>query len=279
MKSASRFWITVAPLFAAAYLFVSAPAHAHDDATAENPLTVAEICDKLKSGSTSDNMLAALNARHLLEKPTATEETALRTAGATQHLVDVLDSGTYTLSPFDANSARKRMAAGATGGAGAGAASSHMASLLRGKLITVQNGSTKNYDDTKLVGKKVFGLYYSASWCGPCRQFTPKLVQFYQQVATQHPEMEIVLIGDDESAADMQKYMQTDHMPWPALRFERKALERELTHYCGNGIPDLVLVDGDGKVLSDSYVNKQYVGPYKVGNDLAKMIGAPPAFN
>ena len=269
-----------ARLFAAVCLLGAyIPARAYDAATAEVPLTAAEVCDKLKAGSTSDDLFTALTARHLLEKPTAAEEAALRAAGATPHLIDALKSGSYTLSPFDASSARKRMAAAAASGTGAPAISSHMASLLRGKLVTAQNGTFKNYDDSKLADKKVFGLYYSASWCGPCRQFTPKLVQFYQQVAAHHPEMEIVLIGDDESAADMQKYMQNDRMPWPALRFERKAMERELTHYSGNGIPDLVLVDGDGKILSDSYVNKQYVGPYKVGNDLAKMIGVPATFN
>ena len=218
--------------------------------------------------------MTALNARHLLEKPTPADEQALQAAGANPHLLDALKSGTYTLSPFDASSARKRMAA--TPAAGAPGTTSHMAALLKGKLVTFQGGSMKNYDDSKLAGKKYFAIYYSASWCGPCRQFTPKLVQYYQQIAAQHPEMEVVLMCEDQSAADKQKYMQTDRMPWPAVRFERKAMEKELEHYAGNGIPDLVLVDGDGKVLSDSYQGKNYVGPYKVTQDLAKLIGAPP---
>ncbi len=247
---------------------------AFDAATAENPLTVAEISAKLKAGTPSADLFTALTSRRLLEKPTPADDQALRAAGADAHLVAALDSGSYTLSPFDANSARKRMAAAPAGGpSGVAANPNHMANLLRGKLVTFENGSLKGYDDSKLAGKRYFGLYYSASWCGPCRAFTPKLVSFYQQVAQRHPELEIVFISSDEGPMDMQNYMKTDRMPWAALRFERKATERELTHYAGSGIPDLVVVDGDGKVLSDSYQGKQYVGPYKVANDLAKLMG------
>ena len=265
----------VSPLLVAVLLLGMATASwAFDATTTENPLTVTEICAKLKGGTPSADVFSALTSRRLLDKPTPTDDQALRAAGADARLMAALDSGTYTLSPFDANDARKRMAAAPAGGQpGVSANLNHMANLLRGKLVTFQNGSLKGYDDTKLAGKKYFGLYYSASWCGPCRAFTPKLVSFYQQVAQRHPELEIVFISSDEGPMDMQNYMKTDRMPWAALRFERKAMERELTHYAGSGIPDLVVVDGDGKVLSDSYQGKEYVGPYKVANDLAKLVG------
>ena len=264
------------PILAAASLFLTlaGPARASDTPPA-NPLTVPEICAHLKAGSTSPDLLTALTSRHLLEKPTPADEQSLRAAGASPHLIEALDSGTYTLSPFDAADARKRLAAAPTGGSSTGSAANpgHMANLLRGKLVTCENGSLKGYDDTRLAGKKYFGLYYSASWCPPCREFTPKLVAFYQQLAQRHPEVEIVFVSSDQTPADMQNYMKTDRMPWAALRFERKSSEHELIHYCGSGIPDLVLVDGDGKVLSDSFQGKSYVGPYKVANDLAKLVG------
>ena len=41
--------------------------------------------------------------------------------------------------------------------------------------ICDSSGTAINID--KLKGKTVL-IYYSASWCGPCRAFTPKLVEF-----------------------------------------------------------------------------------------------------
>ena len=29
-----------------------------------------------------------------------------------------------------------------------------------------------------VLDQKYVGLYFSASWCGPCRKFTPKLIEF-----------------------------------------------------------------------------------------------------
>ena len=82
-----------------------------------------------------------------------------------------------------------------------------------------------------------------------------------------------MFVSDDQTPLDMQNYMKEDRMPWAALRFERKAAEHELTHYCGNGIPDLVVVDGDGKVVADSFQGKDYLGPSQAADKLAKLVG------
>ena len=63
-------------------------------------------------------------------------------------------------------------------------------------------------------------------------------------------------------------------MTWPALSFGRKEQETELTRYADSGIPDLVLLDSSGQVLSDSYQGKTYVGPQKVLADLNRLLAS-----
>ena len=249
-----------------------------DPTPAPNPVTIKEICEGLRAGTSSNDLAAAVTARRLLDSPKPTDEANMRAAGASPHLLEVLKSGNYTLSPFDANDARRRMAQAAAvpAPAVAPAAAGHMADLLRGKMVTCQQGLLQGYNDGKLAGKKYYALYYSAEWCPPCRKFTPKLVQFDDRVAAQHPEVEVIFFSNDKGPAEMQKYMQDDKMPWPAVRFEQVPKEKELMHYRGNGIPCLVLVDADSKVIADTFVDGKYMGPSRVANELARLLGVPP---
>jgi nucleoredoxin len=66
-------------------------------------------------------------------------------------------------------------------------------------------------------------------------------------------------------------------MPWPALAVTKKRSNRTLTKYAGAGIPCLVFIDATGKVLSDSYQGKTYVGPRKVLEDMEKTLRENPA--
>ncbi|CAF1469182.1 unnamed protein product, partial [Rotaria sordida] len=43
---------------------------------------------------------------------------------------------------------------------------------------------------------KVSGLYFSAHWCGPCRRFTTKLIEFYNSHA-KDKNFEIIFISSD----------------------------------------------------------------------------------
>jgi nucleoredoxin len=138
-------------------------------------------------------------------------------------------------------------------------------------LVTVEDSHFKNFDASALKDAKYVAFYYSASWCPPCRIFTPKLVDFYNSFKAQHPDFELIFVTADQSQADMLAYMKGEKMPWPAVRFD-DIDGTNATRYSGAGIPDLVLVDAGGKVLSDSFNGSDYVGPDKVVEDIKSIV-------
>ena len=139
---------------------------------------------------------------------------------------------------------------------------------MKGDLISWHNGGLVRFDDEALEKKKMIALYFSAHWCPPCRKFTPQLVEYYNRVAPQHPEFEIIFVSFDRSQFAMETYMREANMPWPAIDFAKVPGKEAIRKYAGEGIPCLVLVDASGKVISDSFAGKEYLGPAKVLADL-----------
>lgn len=111
--------------------------------------------------------------------------------------------------------------------------------------------SGKEIDTATALKGKMVAVYFSASWCGPCRSFTPSLVKFYKQVAKKSG-IELVFASSDKSSADMMGYMKKYSMPWLCLPFDapqKAALKKELRV---GGIPRLVVFGKDGKLISDN---------------------------
>lgn len=102
-----------------------------------------------------------------------------------------------------------------------------------------------------MKGKKL-GLYFSASWCGPCRRFTPTLVEVYNELSPKG-DFEIVFVSGDEDEESFKGYF--SKMPWLAIPFSDSGTRDRLDElFQVKGIPHLVLIDEDGKVVSDSGV-------------------------
>jgi nucleoredoxin len=147
---------------------------------------------------------------------------------------------------------------------------------LKGHLIVMDHGSPKEFDASTLKDVKYWAFYHSASWCPPCRAFTPQLVDFYKYFKKSHPNFELVFVSADRDEESMRAYMKDDEMTWPALKFADSGQPGvSVQKYFGGGIPDLVLTDENGKVLSDSFHGQDYIGPTQVMNDIKKMVPRP----
>jgi thiol-disulfide isomerase/thioredoxin len=139
-----------------------------------------------------------------------------------------------------------------------------MQQRLVGRLVTLENGALKPFDMRRLNGVKFYGIMFSAGWCGPCREFAPHLLESYRSIRRIYPEFELVLVSNDHSPAEMLAYMREENMPWPAIKYSELGQVDEITRLGGPGIPCLVLVDGEGRVLAHSFKGSDYLGPDSV---------------
>jgi len=270
------------------------------------PLTVSEIGLMLRSGYSSNSLMEELSKRHFADTVDETKEKTLVKAGASTDLIAALKSGIYSLSPektaaiqqqiaaeeerraeqaeasrkadaqYQAQVARERTSKSAK--QNIGPSSDAISQFLKGDLVQWHNGSVVRADDTALANKKLIAFYFSAHWCAPCRKFTPQLVDYYNRVAAQHPEFEIVFYSFDKSPFAFETYMRETNMPWLAIDFTKLKGKEAIAKNAGNGIPSLVLVDSSGSVISASQSGGKNLGPEKVLADLdAIFAGKAPA--
>ncbi|MBE7211441.1 MAG: redoxin family protein [Gluconacetobacter diazotrophicus] len=271
------------------------------DNPAARPVSVQELSLLLRSGYTGDEVLRETAGRPLLAPIDAAAERALLAAGADARTVAALRDGHRLASTAEAADAQQRQAAAEQhrlesweaaqaqrAEASRQAVQAKLAARredqlqlvgkqMRDKLVQYKDGHLGPYDNAALANKKVFLLYVSASWCGPCRRLTPALVDFYKKYAPTHPEFEFVLIPADRSAADMEKYVQTEGMPWPALAWEQLAQQPDLAALGKEGIPRLVLIDGSGQKLADNFEDGKFVSPQHVIDVLTGNPSKPAA--
>ncbi|MBI1368163.1 MAG: redoxin family protein [Planctomycetes bacterium] len=150
------------------------------------------------------------------------------------------------------------------------ARSSRIVNALKQTNMVTADG--KPFEMTALDHGKVFALYFGASWCPPCRHFSPSFVKFVSSVAAANPNLVVVLMSNDEKDADMLKYMQDEKMPFPAVTLASLNTSPVLLTYVHGAIPQLAIVDRDGRLLSDCYDRGRYINPEKPLAALSKLL-------
>lgn len=107
------------------------------------------------------------------------------------------------------------------------------------------NSVVEETTDSLLKDKKVIGVYFSASWCGPCRQFTPLLSEFYARMKKEGKSFEVIWVSRDRSPQEFLEYY--GKMPWLAVTWENyQRVGQQLgALYQMKGIPHLAILDGE----------------------------------
>jgi thiol-disulfide isomerase/thioredoxin len=100
--------------------------------------------------------------------------------------------------------------------------------ILGSQLLVGNN--TRVPTSQALHNVRLVGLYFSAHWCGPCRQFTPMLSEMYSHLKDAYPThgLDIVFVSSDRDQTSFQQYYGS--MPWLAIPFETvKVLKQQLS--------------------------------------------------
>jgi len=124
----------------------------------------------------------------------------------------------------------------------------------KGKLVLDSLGA----DLVAKANGKPIGLYFSAHWCPPCRNFTPKLADWYKSGLKDN--MEIVFVSSDRDEAAFDEYF--NEMPWLALPYAKRDEKATLSDLCGvEGIPTLAVINPDGTIVTTDGTSKIAADP------------------
>ena len=128
-----------------------------------------------------------------------------------------------------------------------------MLSNIIGKNLYLGNKKIK----TEEIKSKYICLYFSASWCAPCKKFSPKLIDYYKKYKKEK-DFEIILIPYKEiNKEDYKKYYNL--MPWYSTTRIKNYVKLKELYKC-NSVPYLIVLNKKGQIISNN-------GRYDLLND------------
>ncbi len=120
-------------------------------------------------------------------------------------------------------------------------------------LLNGLKGKTYMLSDGKLVKKDArpnaenYIIYFSASWCGPCCATIKHSVELYNKHIKDNPKLELIMCNRDNTPQKAEAWAAANKMPWAILHKDEAT--PQVTQLRGAGIPWMVLVNSEGKVL------------------------------
>ena len=98
---------------------------------------------------------------------------------------------------------------------------------------------------------KIVGIYFSANWYPPCNNFTPLLVNAFEEFKSQTPGFEVVFVSCDEDLDAFNNYRAC--MPWLAIPFSDLNTKKNLnSRFDVEGIPSLIILQPDNYKVDEA---------------------------
>jgi nucleoredoxin len=115
---------------------------------------------------------------------------------------------------------------------------------LFGEGLLNNKGEEVKTSDLSCKKGSVIGLYFSAHWCPPCRAFTPKLANVYNEIKKAGNDFEVIFVSSDNSESEFKSYH--GEMPWLAIPYDNEDEKDACSaKYSVQGLPTFVLLDGE----------------------------------
>lgn len=149
---------------------------------------------------------------------------------------------------------------------------------LEQNLVSVKTERVARDKGSRIPQAEYIAFYFSSSWCPPCKKFTPKLVDFYNEHSTAHGNFEIIFVSSDHGKEAMEKHMIDYKMPWSAVEYG-ESKDRTVQKFSGKGIPCLVIANRQGDILHHTYVDGKYKGPAGVLKKLDQLLDPKKSFS
>jgi len=109
-------------------------------------------------------------------------------------------------------------------------------------------------DVQQLKTKKYLFIYFATHWSDNNRNFTAKLIGFYNDVCQNGDnDIGVIFVPTDRSQYDANNFMKDSGMPWLCARVNTPGAVELRKRYEGAGVPCLVLLDENDKILASSY--------------------------
>jgi thiol-disulfide isomerase/thioredoxin len=117
--------------------------------------------------------------------------------------------------------------------------------------ITINSPSGKKISLSKLRGKLVL-IDFWASWCGPCRNESPNVVEAYKKYKNRKfingNGFEVFSVSLDKDDGAWKNAIKEDKLIWKNHGIDKEGKAASI--YGVSSIPSAFLIDGDGHILA-----------------------------
>jgi len=145
------------------------------------------------------------------------------------------------------------------------AQTSPMARALKGRTLALDGKRLKKNDFLATKSPEYYLLYWGASWCGPCQQGAPSLVELYNEKLAKATNIELIHISSDQSEDGMLSFVSDHQMKFPVVSFKDRDRLNPVKSLFPSGIPSYKLVDAKGELIAEGQAAKDKAAEIAAG--------------